>query len=73
MESITGNEREEVKEVDAVQASIDSKPSGMISHGSTTAILDDLEQLIINLNHTAMEYLRNDKFAMSIRLLHKAE
>ena len=40
---------------------------------STVAILGNLEQLIINLNHTAMEYLRNDKFAMSIRLLRKAE
>ena len=48
-----------------------SKVNG--TQSSTVAILGDLEHLIINLNHTAMEFLRNDQFAMSIRLLHKAE
>ena len=43
------------------------------TQSSTIAILGDLEHLIVNLNHTAMEFLRNDQFAMSIRLLHKAE
>ena len=88
MESDSGNDREEVEdekggsvkesekveeEEEAPQASVESKTSELISHGSTTAISDDLEQLIINLNHTAMEYLRNDSFAMAVRLLHKAE
>ena len=88
MESDSGNDREEVEdekggsvkesekveeEQEAQKPSVESKASELISHGSTTAILDDLEQLIINLNHTAMEYLRNDSFAMSVRLLHKAE
>ena len=43
------------------------------SQSSTIAILSDLEHLIVNLNHTAMEFLRNDQFALSIRLLNKAE
>ena len=87
MESDSGNDREEVEdekggsvkesekveEEEAPKASVESKASELLSHGSTTAILDDLEQLIINLNHTAMEYLRNDSFAMAVRLLHKAE
>ena len=65
MESDSGNDREEVEdekggsvkesekveeEEEAPKASVESKASELISHGSTTAILDDLEQLIINLN-----------------------
>ena len=49
------------------------KKDGEPTQNSTIAILGDLEHLIVNLNHTAMEFLRNDQFAMSIRLLHKAE
>ena len=38
-----------------------------------TAVLDELERLVINLNHTAMANLKNDQFIMAKRLLLKAE
>ena len=38
-----------------------------------TAVLDELERLVINLNHTAMANLKNDQFVMAKRLLLKAE
>ena len=46
MESVPDNEdnqTEAAKEEEAAKASIQSKASEVISHGSTTAILDDLE------------------------------
>ena len=49
------------------------KKDGEPTQNPTIAILGDLEHRIVNLNQTAMEFLRNDQFAMSIRLLHKAE
>ena len=52
---------------------LNKKDEAPPTQSSTIAILGDLEHLIVNLNHTAMEFLRNDQFAMSIRLLHKAE
>jgi len=36
-------------------------------------VLSELERLVINLNHTAMEFLRGDSFSMAIALLRKAE
>ena len=35
--------------------------------------MDELERLVINLNHTAMANLKNDQFVMAKRLLFKAE
>lgn len=37
------------------------------------SILNELERLIINLNHMAMDFLRKDQFNMAIGLLNKAE
>jgi hypothetical protein len=36
-------------------------------------VLSELERLVINLNHTAMEFLRGDSFTMAVALLRKAE
>lgn len=38
-----------------------------------TTVLDELERLVINLNHTAMSNLKIDQFVMAKRLLFKAE
>lgn len=38
-----------------------------------TTVMDELERLVINLNHTAMANLKTDQFAMAKRLLLKAE
>jgi hypothetical protein len=40
---------------------------------STIAVLSELEKLILNLNHTAMDFLRKDDFKMATKLLQKAE
>lgn len=38
-----------------------------------TTVHDELEKLVINLNHSAMANLKNDQFIQAKRLLQKAE
>ena len=38
-----------------------------------SAVLDELEKLVVNLNHSAMANLKNDQFTEAKRLLIKAE
>ena len=66
-------EKEDMEEAENDHELLSKKDKALPTQSSTIAILGDLEHLIVNLNHTAMEFLRNDQFAMSIRLLHKAE
>ena len=48
-------------------------PSRRLEPVKDTAVLDELERLVVNLNHTAMSNLKNDQFVMAKRLLFKAE